>query len=57
MFLQQGYDFIISVRQFLGQYSRLADDRHEIAVALPARNNMQMQVIFYPGAGSLAFRS
>ena len=42
------------LRQLLGQHARLADDGHEVGVAVPARNDVEVQVIEDAGAGRLA---
>ena len=41
-------------RQLLGQHARLADHRHEVRVAVPARHHVQMQMVEHARAGGLA---
>ena len=40
--------------QFLRQHARLADDGHEVRVAVPARHDVHVDVIEHAGAGRLA---
>src|SRR5260221_230873 len=40
--------------QGLGENARLGDNGHEVCVSLPARDDMDVQMVGYPGAGGFA---
>src|SRR5688572_14880943 len=49
--LENGLEASRRCRQFFRQHPRLSDDRHEVRVAVPPRNEMQVHVLFDARAG------
>ena len=45
---------IVAVEQMLRHHPGLADDGHEIGIALPARHDVPVQMVFDAGTGALA---
>ena len=52
--LEKGPQAIVTLQEVLRDDAHLADDRHEVCVPFPARDDMPMEVTLHSGAGTAA---
>jgi len=49
---KQRLQFFVSLRKQFGEHFRVGDDRHEICVAMPSGNNVDMQMFLNTCSGA-----